>query len=307
MTTSIQGFATDISVNVGQRIDFKIDTNASAYTIDIYRIGYYGGDGARKIATVKPSAALPQTQPACITDAATGLYDCGNWAVSASWNVPVHGRVRRLHRAAAPADRNDSSHITFVVRDDSSHSDVVFQTSDTTWQAYNTYGGSNFYHGGANGRAYKVSYNRPVLTRGGPADATSSSPTSTRPCGSWRRTATTSATSRASTPTGRQPADQPQDVPVRRPRRVLERPQRAQRRGGPRRRGQPDVPQRQRGLLADPLRAVRRRQPHAYRTLVCYKETWANAKIDPSDEWTGTWRDPRFAPKPRAPGCRRTA
>src|SRR5687768_9542995 len=32
---SIQGFATDISVNVGQRIDFKIDTNASAYTIDI--------------------------------------------------------------------------------------------------------------------------------------------------------------------------------------------------------------------------------------------------------------------------------
>ena len=34
----------------------------------------------------------------------------------------------------------------------------------------------------------------------------------------------------------------------------------------------------------------------AYRTLVCYKETWANDKIDPSPEWTGTWRDPRFAP-----------
>ena len=34
----------------------------------------------------------------------------------------------------------------------------------------------------------------------------------------------------------------------------------------------------------------------AYRTLVCYKETWDNAKIDPSPEWTGTWRDPRFSP-----------
>ena len=34
----------------------------------------------------------------------------------------------------------------------------------------------------------------------------------------------------------------------------------------------------------------------AYRTLVCYKETHANAKIDPSPEWTGTWRDPRFSP-----------
>ncbi|MFC7480037.1 N,N-dimethylformamidase beta subunit family domain-containing protein [Luedemannella flava] len=32
-----------------------------------------------------------------------------------------------------------------------------------------------------------------------------------------------------------------------------------------------------------------------YRTLVCYKETWADAKIDPSDEWTGTFRDMRFA------------
>jgi hypothetical protein len=34
----------------------------------------------------------------------------------------------------------------------------------------------------------------------------------------------------------------------------------------------------------------------AYRTLVCYKETHANAKIDPTSAWTGTWRDPRFSP-----------
>src|SRR5262249_25608346 len=35
-----------------------------------------------------------------------------------------------------------------------------------------------------------------------------------------------------------------------------------------------------------------------YRTLVTYKETHANAKIDPLDPptWTGTWRDPRFSP-----------
>ena len=33
------------------------------------------------------------------------------------------------------------------------------------------------------------------------------------------------------------------------------------------------------------------------RTLVCYKETHANAKIDPlPNVWTGTWRDPRFSP-----------
>ena len=34
----------------------------------------------------------------------------------------------------------------------------------------------------------------------------------------------------------------------------------------------------------------------ANRTLVCYKESIAHAKIDPSPEWTGTLRDPRFSP-----------
>src|SRR5258708_26668984 len=38
----------------------------------------------------------------------------------------------------------------------------------------------------------------------------------------------------------------------------------------------------------------------AYRTLECYKETLANAGIDPQDPptWTGICRDPRFSPPP---------
>ena len=38
---------------------------------------------------------------------------------------------------------------------------MIYQTSDTTWQAYNDWGGNSLYVG-ANGRADKVSYNRPV-------------------------------------------------------------------------------------------------------------------------------------------------
>ncbi len=60
---SIQGFATSISVDRGETVRFKIDTPSTAYRLDIYRMGYYGGDGARKVASVKPSAALPQSQP----------------------------------------------------------------------------------------------------------------------------------------------------------------------------------------------------------------------------------------------------
>src|SRR4029077_3718106 len=65
-----------------------------------------------------------------------------------------------------------ASHIVFVVRDDASTSDLVVKTSDTTWQAYNTYGadgfgtGSSFYFGPPVGRGYKLSYNRPFDTRG---------------------------------------------------------------------------------------------------------------------------------------------
>src|SRR4051812_2689507 len=56
---TIQGFATDISVDVGQRVTFKIKLGVEVpgYEIDIYRLGYYGGDGARFIATVVPTAA----------------------------------------------------------------------------------------------------------------------------------------------------------------------------------------------------------------------------------------------------------
>ncbi|MGK7512261.1 N,N-dimethylformamidase beta subunit family domain-containing protein, partial [Salmonella enterica] len=56
--------------------------------------------------------------------------------------------------------------IYFVVRDDEGGSDLLFQTSDTTWQAYNRYGGNSLYTGSPAGRAYKVSYNRPFTTRG---------------------------------------------------------------------------------------------------------------------------------------------
>ncbi len=61
---TIQGFATDISVNQGGTINFKINTNAPGYRLDIYRMGYYGGNGARKVATINAvwsseSAGLP--------------------------------------------------------------------------------------------------------------------------------------------------------------------------------------------------------------------------------------------------------
>src|SRR5215510_8609153 len=165
---NIQGFATDISVNRGEIARFKIDTNSNNYRLDIYRLGYYDGLGARLITTVQPSAPLPQNQPACLTQSATGLVDCGNWGESASWAVPANATsgiyIAKLVREDGVSG---SSHIAFIVRDDTGGSVLLFQTSDTTWQAYNSYGGNSLYTGSPAGRAYKVSYNRPFNTRAG--------------------------------------------------------------------------------------------------------------------------------------------
>jgi hypothetical protein len=169
--STIQGFATSMSVNVGATVSFKIKTPASSYHIDILRLGYYQGNGARKIAAgIKPSATLPQSQPACLTNSSTGLIDCGNWGISASWTVPSNAVSGIYIAHLVRDDTGGSSQIPFVVRNDSSHSDVLLSTSDATWQAYNAYGGNSLYSCAvacpsgnplAYKAAYAVSYNRP--------------------------------------------------------------------------------------------------------------------------------------------------
>ena len=69
---TVQGFATDMSVNAGSSISFKIDAPAGvSCSVKIYRLGYYGGNGARLVATLSDFTAV--AQPGCVTDAATGL------------------------------------------------------------------------------------------------------------------------------------------------------------------------------------------------------------------------------------------
>jgi hypothetical protein len=168
---SIQGYATSMSVNVGQTESFKIETPASSYHIDILRLGYYGGDGARVIASnIKPTAQLPQKQPACLTNSSTGLIDCGNWGVSASWTVPSNAVSGVYVAHLVRNDTGGDSLIPFVVRNDSSKAEILLQTSDATWEAYNDWGGNSLYtctvacppgEPEAYKAAYSVSYNRP--------------------------------------------------------------------------------------------------------------------------------------------------
>ncbi len=296
--TSIQGFTTDISVNKGGTVNFKIKTDASAYRLDIYRMGYYGGMGARKVATVLPSASLPQTQPACLTDS-TGLIDCGNWALSASWTVPANATSGIYFARAVRTDTGGASHIFFIVRNDASHSDILFQTSDTTWQAYNNYGGNNLYTGnGAVGRAYKVSYNRPFNTR--VYEAASWVFNGEYPMVRWLEANGYDVSYFSEVDTERNAAlmmnhkiwmSNSHDE-------YWSAGQRASVQAAR------DAGVNLAFFSGNTIFWKTRWETSIdgsgtpYRTMVCYKETHDNAKTDPigPDIWTGTWRDPRFSP-----------
>jgi len=226
----IQGFATRFSVSPGETVTFKIKSISDNYRVDIYRLGYYQGHGARKVGSVVPAeeVQLPQSQPDCHIDKNTLLYDCGNWHPSVHFHVPENAtsgvyiarltrqdnipsaisgarwrtdysqkgsdpKFRRPGEDVKPNDPSEvhsygankrkngidnlrnslheprASHIPFVVRTLDSTSKILFQTSDTTWQAYNRYGGTSTYGSykpsEPKKRCYEASYNRPFENR----------------------------------------------------------------------------------------------------------------------------------------------
>ena len=301
---TIQGFATEMSVTPGETEYFKINTPSSSYTIEIYRLGYYSGRGARKIAAIVPSAKLPQTQPTCLNDSTTGLIDCGNWAISASWTVPADAVSGIYFAKLTRADIGGSSHILFVVRDDVRPSDLLFQTSDTTWQAYNTYGGNSLYIGGPGNnpaRAYKVSYNRPMTTRGTTPE--NSLFNAEYPMVRWLEANGYDVSYISGADTDRSGAAilSPNGHKA-----FLSVGHDEYWSGGQRANVEAA---RDAGLhLAffsgnevywkTRWEASIDGSSTPYRTLVSYKETHANGVIDPADPttWTGTWRDARFSP-----------
>jgi len=310
-STTLQGFTTDISVNHGSTVYFKIQSATNNWRIDIYRLGYYQGNGARLITTINMTSA--HNQPAPVTVSATGEVDAGNWSVTTSWAVPANA-VSGVYIAHLVDQTNtgNENHIPFIVRADESTSDILFQTSDTTWHAYNGWGGANLYGGtgpggdSAPGRAYKVSYNRPIGTRdgvglyAGPQDFLFGAEFAAI---SWLEQNGYDLSYIAGVDTARSPSllhqhriftstghDEYWDTTARA---NVESARAA-------------------GLnlifmSGNEVYWKTRWEPSIdgsatpYRTLVCYKETRHNAPLDPLDAspnwtWTGTWRDPRFSP-----------
>ena len=66
ISNQIEGFATDISYDTGDLVSFKINLNttqSAPYHIEIYRLGYYGGDGATLVDHTRQPHGLGATRP----------------------------------------------------------------------------------------------------------------------------------------------------------------------------------------------------------------------------------------------------
>ncbi|TSA47729.1 MAG: hypothetical protein D4R50_02495 [Actinomycetales bacterium] len=135
----VEGWFEKTSATCGESINLHIVGKVPATKIDVFRMGYYDGAGARLISSTTTKNQL--------------------WKFRTFEKTPPG---QYLFRLSAPKTR--ASFVPLVVRNSNSESDLSFVSSVLTWQSYNQWGGSSLYKGTDAKRethAESVSFNRP--------------------------------------------------------------------------------------------------------------------------------------------------
>jgi hypothetical protein len=162
--SAIEGYCSKNSLLPGESIDFKVSMKpAGRFFIDIHRLGYYGGLGGRHMIRLGPFKGAEQPVPMMTVER---LRECA-WEKCATLTIPTDwpsgvylGKLTRDEPYGA------QSYLIFVIKE-SRHADLLFQASDTTWQAYNKWpGNDSLYDDGTpelwyQGPLVRVSFDRP--------------------------------------------------------------------------------------------------------------------------------------------------
>jgi len=178
--TSIEGYASEISVLPGENVHLHVGTNDGyRYRIEVYRLGWYGGQGARLLTCLPSCSAdeLGHKYGSGQTDPVTGVVRAG-WPVTDALSVPtawVGGYYYALLRVTSGGDDTGvRGYVPFIVRDPPTrHSQILVQVPVNTWQAYNPWGGKSLYPFNSTdlAPAVRVSFDRPLaFTAQGPFD-----------------------------------------------------------------------------------------------------------------------------------------
>ncbi len=155
----IEGWSDTTSVLAGQFVGLHVSTAAPTYTVSAIRVGWYGGTFGRQVWRSAPRQGVARDQGRIVGSTHTLVT---SWPVSlalptASW--PPGSYLLRLD-ASTGAQR----YVPLQVRRASLAGQTVVVSADTTWQAYNAYGGYSLYHGpdgATRSRARVVSFDRP--------------------------------------------------------------------------------------------------------------------------------------------------
>jgi hypothetical protein len=164
---AVEVYASATDALPGDDVPVHVSTAPSArYRVLVYRLGWYGGFGARLVACLPAcnGARLGSQEPAGTPDA-TG-YVNAQWPVTDTLHVGddwVSGYylIRVLVLSGPAAGRSATTY--FVVRRFRSRSAILVQVPVNTWEAYNGWGGKSLYPFSSTDsrQAIRVSFDRP--------------------------------------------------------------------------------------------------------------------------------------------------
>ena len=161
----VEGYCSRQSVLAGESLDIMVSTNPPArYKVEVFRMGYYGGRGARLMTSLGPFKGTKQPDPPV---GEKRLREC-RWEPGATLKSPADWPsgvyLGRLSTVPATSETPYwQSYVVFIVRD-TRQADVLFQCSDNTWQAYNRWPDDYSLYTdprGAHARDIAVSFDRP--------------------------------------------------------------------------------------------------------------------------------------------------
>ena len=154
---------------------------APAYSLDIIRLGWYDGDGARLYTTLtNPGKVQVNGNLRSTGEGGVGSRDCANWTVTDTWQVPIDA-TNGVYLGVITRSGGGRSHVgPFTVDNEyGDQADILCKLSDMTWRAYNSFGTLNDPTGGKSvygqgsgnfsqgNRAWDVTYDTPLMVTAG--------------------------------------------------------------------------------------------------------------------------------------------
>jgi hypothetical protein len=164
----VEGYAGQVSVATGESFPLFVSTTSPGFRVTAYRIGWYGGAGARR---VWQSGHVPEhVQPAPSLAGPTRTVQT-TWEPSLT--VPTDDWPAGSYLLRLDADSGAQRFAPVTVRSASTAGKVVLKNGVATWQAYNLWGGYDLYNGPGgiddyDNRSLAVSLDKPFNENGAP-------------------------------------------------------------------------------------------------------------------------------------------